>query len=105
MPDRESPARKIGLPDSQEGAAMRLTVEGFDFGSFVIRRGSVRDYLALEHLHYLPRRPVFNGGVWTVVFRDWRSSIRNCRSGRRRARARPRERIVAVGVVAYPTPR
>jgi hypothetical protein len=67
---------------------MQLVINGFARGSFVIERGSWTDYLALEHLHYRAGRPVVPVGVWRVRFRA---------PGTRRLR------LVAVGVLNFPT--
>ena len=56
-------------------------------GTFTLERGSRRDYLALEHFHYLPKRPSSWALVLRVVYDD------GSRSG---------PRVIAVGVLSYP---
>lgn len=56
-------------------------------GTFTLEQGSRRDYLALEHFHYLPKRPSSWALVLRIVYDD------QSRSG---------PRVVAVGVLSYP---
>lgn len=57
-------------------------------GSFIIERGSCGDYLALEHFHYLPKRPSSWALVLRIVYRE--REIEN------------NARVIAVGVLSYP---
>ena len=99
-------------------------------GRFALVRGRPRDYFALEHFHYLPQRPATYADVWVVRFVDdeddaRRHAPRPPRSDTLRfaqhdaldahhAVAMRRDaaddggdsrtwRVVAVGVLSYPT--
>ena len=39
-------------------------------GRFALSRGRPSDYFALEHFHYLPRRPATNADVWVVRYAE-----------------------------------
>ena len=39
-------------------------------GRFALARGRPSDYFALEHFHYLPRRPATYADVWVVTYAD-----------------------------------
>ena len=67
---------------------MDLLIRGFARGSFRIERGSWADYRALEHFHYINRRPAVPIGVWRIRFRP---------PGTRR------RILAAVGVASFPT--
>ena len=61
-------------------------------GQIAIERGTIADYRALEHFHYAPGHPATWAGIWRVAFKP-KSASQN-----------PKSRIVAVGVLSYPTP-
>ena len=56
-------------------------------GTFTTQPGTYADYRALAHFHYAPGHPVTQAGIWKIVYRD-----------------DARARLVAVGVLSYPTP-
>ena len=66
-------------------------------GSMQITRGSRADYRELAHLHYVPGDPATFAGIWRVQYcaRD-EVATEVAGPGRRR--------LVAVGVLSYPTP-
>ena len=83
----------------------------------VLERGTMGDYRELAHLHYVPGDPAVVAGVWRAVYRaDLRFSICNLRLKNRRAlrvafnrkskieSRKSDDRLIAVGVLAYPTP-
>jgi GNAT superfamily N-acetyltransferase len=100
---------------------MRRSLNHLLPGRLRIERGTFADYRALEHFHYAPGRPAAPAGVWRVVYGDLqlsrcagpteaicdlqlKNSARhpsfNCKS----QIANCKSRVVAVGVLAYPTP-
>ncbi len=88
--------------------------EGLDI---VIEKGTRADYRELAHLHYAPGDPAVIAGVWRAVCRaDFRFLILDLRLGKQKphcvsfnrklqiANRKSRDRLIAVGVLAYPTP-
>ena len=70
-----------------------------------IERGTFADYRALEHFHYAPGRPAAPVGVWRVVYVP--SSGRRDRNNSQFSIGNFQfsiERLIAVGVLAFPTP-
>ena len=79
-------------------------------GRLLVERGTFADYRKLEHFHYAPGRPSVPVGVWRVVYEtprhklariarraiDCKLQIADCKLKTRR--------VIAVGVLAYPTP-
>jgi GNAT superfamily N-acetyltransferase len=66
-------------------------------GRLSIERGSPRDYFALEQFHYARKRPATWAGVWVVRYRADPSIVPH--------HDEPASRVVAAGVLSYPTPR
>jgi GNAT superfamily N-acetyltransferase len=52
-------------------------------GKLFTERGTFEDYRQLERFHYVNKRPAVRAGIWRVMHHD---------------------RVVAVGVLSYPTP-
>ena len=99
-------------------------------GTLTIERGTFRDYRALEHFHYAPKRPATWAGIWVARF-DETPHFRGLGScglgvppehsggaapllgsgGTPKPRDKPRDkpqdtsRVIAVGVLSYPFPR
>jgi hypothetical protein len=83
-------------------------------GRLRVELGTFADYRKLEHFHYAPGRPAVPVGVWRVIYETPRHrlsratrrhlglncklQIGNCKS------TTTLRRLVAVGVLAYPTP-
>lgn len=57
-------------------------------GSFRIESGTKSDYVALEHFHYLPKRPSSWAKILRIVHRDENKCD---------------ERVIAVAVLSFPT--
>ncbi len=75
-------------PIAQPACPLARSLPTFLPGSFAIERGCRRDYLALEHFHYLPKRPSSWALVLRIVYRE---------------RDAPEQaRVIAVGVLSYP---
>jgi GNAT superfamily N-acetyltransferase len=79
-------------------------------GRLRIERGTFADYRRLEHFHYAPGAPAAPTGVWRVVYLTPRHLLR--RRARRQLHCQLKidncqsaiARVIAVGVLAYPTP-
>src|SRR5438876_117069 len=65
----------------------------------VIEKGMISDYRELAHLHYVPGDPAVVAGVWRAVWRG-----HNCELKIDNWQLAIEERLVAVGVLAWPTP-
>src|SRR5215212_8178010 len=63
-------------------------------GKFVLESGEWRDYVALCHFHYKPKRPRTWQQIWRIVHRTNRAGRFDQARG---------ERVVAVGVLSWPT--
>ena len=92
-------------------------------GRFALARGRPGDYFAMEHFHYLPKRPATYADVWVVTYDEpaadrmampphaaaldaaLRLADYDARESRWRCAQRVDEppRVVAVGVLSYPT--
>jgi len=59
-------------------------------GQITLERGTRDDYAALVHLHYVTGNPATWAGVWRAAYRDGRDGTNS--------------RVIAVGVLSYPTP-
>ena len=66
-------------------------------GRLVIGRGTARDYAALARFHYRAKRPATWAGVWVVRYVEERHG------GTKARREEEEGRVVAVGVLSYPT--
>ena len=92
-------------------------------GRFRIERGTFADYRLLEHFHYAAGRPAVPAGVWRAVYEDLQLSCcagsteaicdlqLKCENASDRASfnrklqiANCKSQLVAVGVLAWPTP-
>jgi len=100
-------------PPGATGAG-RATLNHLLPGRLRIERGTFADYRRLEHFHYAPGRPAAPAGVWKAVYEDLRLPIRDLRLEQRSGRSSSnrksqignrKSQLVAVAVLAYPTPR
>ncbi len=85
-------------------------------GRFALARGRSSDYFALEHFHYLPRRPATYADVWVVIYHENDALYRAAldfgdhdpreslwRNAAHREDMHPPSRVVAVGVLSFPS--
>jgi GNAT superfamily N-acetyltransferase len=84
-----------------------MKMAGLDFlrGRIRVSRGTIRDYRALSHLHYVPGDPATVAGVWKVQYRvasdQWPVASR---SSLTTDHCQLATRLVAVAVLSWPTP-
>ena len=108
----------------RNGAVAAEGLSAFLPGRIVIGRGSVADYRELAHFHYAPGRPATWAGVWRAVYicgllnvdcgllKDrgglQRSTFHNQRATFHTQQStfhnQQSARVIAVGVLSYPTP-
>jgi GNAT superfamily N-acetyltransferase len=88
----------------EERIVLSGTLPDFIPGTLTLRRGSSRDYAALEQFHYIQRRPATWAAVWVIQYH----SVRAYRSVEHPVRfdgcPTGASRPVAVGVLSYPVP-
>jgi hypothetical protein len=85
----------------------RALEERLDFlrGRIVISRGSIFDYRALSHLHYVEGDPATCAGVWRAEFEDLQFVISDLRfKDSHRKPAVADRKLIGVVVLSYPTP-
>jgi GNAT superfamily N-acetyltransferase len=93
---------------------MRAVLAGFEWlgGLLWIERGSVRDYTALSRFHYAHKGPATWAGVWVVrweendergTMNDERDAKKSESSIHRSSFIVHRSRVIAAGVLSYPT--
>ena len=78
-------------------------------GQIAIEKGTIEDYRELAHLHYAPGDPAVVAGVWRARWVDCGLSNRarrprRVRFGQQSTVDNQQLKLIAVGVLAYPTP-
>jgi GNAT superfamily N-acetyltransferase len=87
----------------KKGEAMRMAQADFLRGKIRITRGSVADYRALAHLHYVPGDPATFAGVWKAEFEDLQFAIWDLQlKDFNRKSAIANRKLIAVAVLLYP---